>query len=79
MNEEQNKKAEEIYNGWRSYSLIKGFSMNHAMIEAMHEYATWFADNKQGCSCIEKEGEEIGWHQKRHCNKCDAVINPPQK
>lgn len=26
------------------------------------------------CSCVEAQGEEIGWIQKRHCNRCDKVI-----
>lgn len=26
------------------------------------------------CSCTPEQGEEIGWIQKRHCNKCDKVI-----
>ena len=29
---------------------------------------------KSVCSCEKAKGEEIGWTQKRHCNRCDKVI-----
>lgn len=39
-----------------------------------HEIVNKFC-NKSVCVCVPDKAEEIGWVQKRHCNRCDKVID----